>query len=568
MLEWWGDFWNMRDKLQMAMLSKEAIYLHKIAVRTGEIGKRIFDVFLSMFLLLLLSPIFAIIAIYIKQSSPGPVFYRGPRIGRRGKLFHILKFRTMYESPESYIGPRITASDDKRITSSGRWLRNTKLNELPQLWNVLKGEMSVVGPRPEDPEVVVTWSEKVRQEILSVRPGITSPASVLFRQEENMLKAESVMEKYLDIVVPSKLRLDQIYARNHSFVSDLDILFLTAIFLLPNLREQPVPEHLLLWGPLSRLFSRHLNWLILDIPVAFLAVTLAGILWRSIAPLNLGLGSALLLAIGIALLFGILNAILGMNRIAWSQARSFDAWGLAISIGIVTGFLKAVQIIWPSNFHFPDGMLILTSLFAFFGFLVTRYRFRLLTGLATLWLHWRGGATHLGERILIIGAGEMARITIHLLRQNGFVKSYSIIGMIDDDPKLQGLSIDGCKILGTTQDLPHLVKDLNVGEILFSIGKIQPDRRQDILDLCYQSGMRLVLIPNILELLSACLFTPERMYNKDIVSPDWAGAVPVQVIMGWLTELESLAQPGNKPLISRVRQLRDALAADILGENS
>jgi lipopolysaccharide/colanic/teichoic acid biosynthesis glycosyltransferase len=305
----------------MATLSQEAIFIRKFMIRTGEIWKRIFDVVLSSAGLLFLSPVFVIVAAYIKQTSPGPVFYRGPRVGRRGKLFHILKFRTMSESKESYDGPRITAKDDKRITQSGRWLRDTKLNELPQLWNVLKGEMSLVGPRPEDPEVASTWPEDVREEVLSVRPGITSPASVFFRDEENNLKAESVMEKYLNVIAPSKLRLDQLYVRDHSIIGDLDILFLTAIFLLPNLREQPIPESLLTWGPIARLFSRHINWFFRDVPIAFLAVVISSFLWRLSGPLNLGLGLAALYAVGIALLFGMFNAILGINRIAWSQAR-------------------------------------------------------------------------------------------------------------------------------------------------------------------------------------------------------------------------------------------------------
>ena len=143
--------------------------------------KRLADLILSGAGLLILSPFFGLIAILIKREGPGPVFYRGPRSGRFGREFGILKFRTMTETAESYNGPRITAKDDKRITSLGKWLRDTKLNELPQLWNVLVGDMSLVGPRPEDPEIVKSWPEDARREILSIRPGITSPASEIGR---------------------------------------------------------------------------------------------------------------------------------------------------------------------------------------------------------------------------------------------------------------------------------------------------------------------------------------------------------------------------------------------------
>src|SRR5690606_29290266 len=104
-----------------------------------------------------------------------------------GKPFRILKFRTMYECPDSYQGPGITAKGDDRVTPVGQWLRHTKLNELPQLWNVLRGDMSLVGPRPEDPDFVKQWSAETRAELLAVRPGITSPASVLFPDEESLL---------------------------------------------------------------------------------------------------------------------------------------------------------------------------------------------------------------------------------------------------------------------------------------------------------------------------------------------------------------------------------------------
>lgn len=111
----------------------------------------------------------------------------------------------MYERPESYAGPKITANGDGRITPVGQWLRNTKLNELPQLWNVLVGEMSLVGPRPEDPDYVAKWPAEARRELLQVRPGITSPASVLYRDEEQMMQIENRETDYLQKILPSKL---------------------------------------------------------------------------------------------------------------------------------------------------------------------------------------------------------------------------------------------------------------------------------------------------------------------------------------------------------------------------
>jgi len=146
-----------------------------------NIARRTLDVTIAALGVLVLLPGLVLLAVLIKRDSPGPVFYWGERAGRHGRPFRILKFRTMYETGDSYNGPRVTGQGDPRITPFGQWLRETKVNELPQLWNVLKGDMSLVGPRPEDRDFVGHWPADVREVLLSVRPGITSPASVLYR---------------------------------------------------------------------------------------------------------------------------------------------------------------------------------------------------------------------------------------------------------------------------------------------------------------------------------------------------------------------------------------------------
>jgi len=242
--------------------------------------KRLFDIVMSLIGILLLSPVWIIIGLLIKRDSPGPVFFWGARAGRNGKTFKIMKFRTMYERPESYAGPRVTAKDDNRITPLGAWLRYTKINELPQLFNVLKGEMSLVGPRPEDVEIAKTWPEDARREILSVTPGITSPASILYHDEEKMLTKGNLMEDYFQSILPDKMRLDRLYVRYHSFFTDLDIIFWTLAVLIPRLANAKIPEGYLFAGPFSRLIYRYINWFLIDIVVAALAVGSASLLWR------------------------------------------------------------------------------------------------------------------------------------------------------------------------------------------------------------------------------------------------------------------------------------------------
>ena len=551
----------------MASIDQEIKSTKNIWIRTGEFGKRFFDIVFSLMGLIILLPVFAVVALYIKRTYPGSVFYRGLRAGLHGKNFKILKFKTMVDNPESEDGPRITAIDDPRITPVGRWLRVTKLNEIPQLWNVLKGEMSLVGPRPEDPEIVTTWTEEERQTILSIRPGISSPASIFFRDEERLLETESVMEKYLSSIVPSKLRLDQIYAKDHTFLGDLDIIFLTLIALLPVMRDRSIPEHLLTWGPLSRIFSRHVNLFLIDVPIAFMVVGVSGLIWRAAAPLNLGWGPAIILAVVLALLFGFFNALLGMNRIVWSHAQASDALGLAVSCAVTMLFLfifdQLSDKFSPFKLDLPIGMWITISFLAFSSFLVARYRTRLVTGLAARWLQWRGASTHLGERVLIIGAGQMAQLVAGFFRQGEPGKMLTIIGLVDDDSKKLGLRIDGNKVIGSTEEIPQLVVRWNIGVILFAIGNIPLEKRSRILNYCRQTKARVVLMPDLLEMISGCLFPTDQL-TGGVISADWDGEVPIPEIVKWLTELEALSNPENAQMLSRLRLIRNALALHLV----
>jgi len=176
--------------------------------------------------MLCLSPLFVAVAFSIKLDSPGPVFFRQERIGRRFRSFRIYKFRTMVEDAPRR-GSAITFGEDPRITRVGRILRKTKVDELPQLINVLRGDMSIVGPRPEVPAYVNRFRYQYER-ILQVRPGITDPASIRFRDEAEILAAFSNPEEaYLTSVLPDKLRLGEEYLRGSSLFSDLAVIVRT-----------------------------------------------------------------------------------------------------------------------------------------------------------------------------------------------------------------------------------------------------------------------------------------------------------------------------------------------------
>jgi len=461
--------------------------------------KRAFDVFAALAGLLLLWPLFVLVAAAIKRDSPGPVFYRGWRMGRNGHEFRILKFRTMYESPESHNGSRITANGDGRITRVGRWLRDTKINELPQLWNVLKGEMSLVGPRPEDLEIAKRWPAAARQEVLSVRPGITSPASVIYRDEEKLLNTVSVMDDYLRDLLPDKLRLDQLYVRNQGFTSDLDILFSTLLALVPGVRRVRVPEETLFHGLLYDFAHRYFSWFVADLFTAFAAVTMAGVLRRFEGPLDLGVGNAILVAGALALMFSLVNSMLGLGRISWRHAAPSYGLSLALSSGISTLLLMALEWLGPFGHIIPMGMMPVAGLLAWLGFMATRYRERLLTGLAAQWLWLRhDGKGNLGERVLIVGAGEGAMLALWLLHRSRVGSAFAVIGMVDDDPSKTGLTIDGHKVHGLTRRIPDLVKQYDVRVILFAIENIDAEEQARILHLCNQTPARVVLVPDLI----------------------------------------------------------------------
>lgn len=186
-------------------------------------SKRAFDLVGAMLGLFLLAPLLLLTALWIRIDSPGPVLYRQQRVGRGGRLFTIYKFRTMHQRPVD--GPQLTVGADPRVTRAGRFLRHYKLDELPQLWNVVEGSMSLVGPRPEVPRYVDCYPPEQRRVVLSVAPGITDWAAIRYRDENAILARSADPERaYVEAVLPVKLDYYVRYVKERSFWGDLRIL--------------------------------------------------------------------------------------------------------------------------------------------------------------------------------------------------------------------------------------------------------------------------------------------------------------------------------------------------------
>ncbi len=203
----------------------------------GPAAKRALDLIVSGTLLLLMLPALLVLAVLVRIDSPGPSFFRCDRVGRHGRPLRMLKFRKMVSGAA---GCRLTNAADERFTRMGRWLAKYKLDELPQLWHVLRGEMSLVGPRPEDPGFVERYADDFHGDILRVKPGMVGLSQLAFADETRVLNAAEPLNHYLDVLLPRKIALDRMYAAHASPWLDLKILYWT--FVTVVLRK-PVAVH-------------------------------------------------------------------------------------------------------------------------------------------------------------------------------------------------------------------------------------------------------------------------------------------------------------------------------------
>lgn len=185
--------------------------------------KRLLDVTVAALLLLMMSPFIIAAILLIRLDSPGPAFFRCTRVGYRGRPLRMLKFRKMHDGAT---GPALTTIDDRRFTRVGGWLAKTKIDEIPQLWHVLRGEMSLVGPRPEDPGFVADHGAEF-ETILSVRPGITGYSQLAFVDESRILDGHDPLAHYIERLLRQKIGMDRMYAEQHSLLVDLRVLFWT-----------------------------------------------------------------------------------------------------------------------------------------------------------------------------------------------------------------------------------------------------------------------------------------------------------------------------------------------------
>jgi lipopolysaccharide/colanic/teichoic acid biosynthesis glycosyltransferase len=465
--------------------------------KMSGLTKRAFDFIIALFGLILLSPIFLFIAMLIRRDTAGPVFYWGARIGRNGRIFKMLKFRTMYETETSYTGLRVTCEEDDRVTSVGKWLRDTKLNELPQLWNVLVGDMSLVGPRPEDPSISKTWPTEIARELLSVRPGVTSPASVVYRDEEHMLHAGDVMRKYLHELSPDKMRLDQLYVRYRSFWLDIDVILWTGLLLIPKIKAYSPPEQFLFVGPITRLVQRYVSWFFVDFLIILACIGVTGTLVRLFGPLNIGWLKAIEMALGFSMLYASVGIILKTNRINWSKASFWESGRLWMIWFITTVTTLSIHRYLGFTNLRTFGTILISSMLSLAGIVFIRYRRRLINGFISRLLPYRLSSKTTRERVIIVGSGRTAEYIAWLMDHPAYSGKFQVVGFIDNDLRSQGMTIYGSKVIGRIDDIPSLVQKHDVGLIILADFQVALHEFKEFREIANFKPARVIVAPDI-----------------------------------------------------------------------
>lgn len=412
--------------------------------------KRLFDLVLSGIGLLLLSPLFLLVAIAIKLDSRGPVFFRQERVGRYGHPFFIFKFRTMTVAQRETL--QLTVAGDARVTRVGAFLRHYKIDELPQLIDVLRGTMSLVGPRPEVPRYVAQYPAVQRERILSVRPGITDFASILFRNESDLLAgAEDPEQIYLNTVLPEKLRVAVNYVDHASLVGDIKVLGLTlnTVFVSESSRKalRDLMRHRKFWLGMDRILalasSRGTQ---IAIALDSLIVVAA---WQVTYLFRLGFERwepgrpwyDNYVLIGVWLCYLACLQLAGVRRSMW-RFFAFDDFRRLTTACLTAGVLSAVCVLMAQLVGVARAVLVLHPIFTLVGLVLARSFYRMLYEHTTSVV---SGHTSEHRYAVVIGAGQLAqRLVAGLHRRDGWF----IVALLDEDTSLHGRWIGGVRVEG------------------------------------------------------------------------------------------------------------------------
>jgi FlaA1/EpsC-like NDP-sugar epimerase/lipopolysaccharide/colanic/teichoic acid biosynthesis glycosyltransferase len=488
-------------------------------------GKRCFDAIAAFFGLLVLLPVFLLVGIVIKLTSRGPAFFRQLRVGRLGKPFYIFKFRTMVQHSAS-AAPLLTAAGDSRITPAGKSLRTTKIDELPQLINVLLGEMSIVGPRPEVPKYTADYTD-AQKAILWERPGITGPSANVY--EEELLAVQSDQESYyVSTILPAKLAIDLQYCENISFFGDITLIFQTFVKIFTRLHSGSKPCAPVLkggstqsrnipgtpvsasnWSPIemkkSLWFYSRTNQAILDGATFAVSLTLAYLIRFEGWPDSANLHQLLLWLPLVVCARVLVHFSLGIYRQIWKFVSFSDVIEIARSLVIVSAALALVRLFSPAHTQVSDLLRVPLSVIALEGLLSLLGSSAIRAIRRLLYSRERRLAAVSGlptKRVLLYGAG---RAGIMLRKELETNRLYEVAGFVDDDPRKLGSVISKTRVVGTGESLSELVEKYRVDEIIISMATASRLTLAQTLAKCRRANVPAKIIPSLQEILTGAM---------------------------------------------------------------
>jgi len=453
--------------------------------------KRLLDIVVAVAGLLLLLPFLVLVALFVKIDSTGPVFFRQGRIGLNGRSFRIFKFRTMVDGAYK-MGSRLTTKRDPRVTSVGQILRWFKIDELPQLFNVLIGDMSLIGPRPEDPHFVKFYTEAQRR-VLSVRPGMVGPSQILGRDElesypEGLKDTEAY---YVRHILPDKLERDLEYVARASLWLDLSLL---ARGIWATVRGAVKTQFL--WRRRHRvaLFT-------IDCVLVVLSCYLAFMIRQDFAwPLD---PRFLLLPMLIVLVAR--SAALMYYGAYQGVFAYFGLWDLSALFKAVTlsGVIAAGLTFFVGLQSFPRSVFIIDWAIVLFMLSGVRYGLR-------IWV--RHGWRQRGQRrqkALVVGAGVGGESIARTLLEDPLCP-YRPVGFIDEVPERWGSLIHGVRVLGGAAELPLAVSANRIQAVFVCMSDLSDHAAREVVDVCERAGVEYRIVPALSDLLSSETFGNER----------------------------------------------------------
>jgi FlaA1/EpsC-like NDP-sugar epimerase/lipopolysaccharide/colanic/teichoic acid biosynthesis glycosyltransferase len=472
--------------------------------------KRLLDCVVAGIGLLVLLPASLAIALWIVLDSPGPVLFRQVRIGRGLRPFTILKFRTMRVDTDRG-GALVTAEGDARVTRAGRWLRLTKVDELPQLLNVLRGDMSLVGPRPEVPRYVDLFRADY-EEILRVRPGMTDPASLKYRHEAHLLAGVADPEAlYVERILPDKIRLARRYVTQASPLVDVQVLCRTAVSLFTGTPQAGRAATFPGSASLIRTALKYRRVLVVAIHLALIVLTNYLAFWLrfdgAIPPPMLALFLQFLVPLVVirAVTFVPLRLYEGLWRYTsiWDLRTIVSGVSLSSSLFFVLVYAALGVRGYPRSIYLLDALLLVCGMS---GVRVARRVYAEVARAPS------------DRRVLIYGAGDAGEMVVRdMLRHPD--SDYEPIGFIDDDPLKHGEHIHGIPVLGGRADLPRLVRAYQPSEILVALPGASTAQVRSVVEALQTFHIPITTVPSLRDLRNGLVTIEQirRMKVEDLL---------------------------------------------------